>query len=667
MNPHTLPNGHPFNALTEFLQREHALTVASATTKDLEQQLRFVGYVLDLGYDNSRVITCDPLKNIVGGIPRSSFLILAPRRPDELPPHFSVLRVRDTAPTPLSEQVQQTYFELHKKSMPELDIWTTNELQWGALNCDVLGMMYPDPDEPGRVAFAGDQANIRSPHHYLVYSPPDDVLDLIVNGLVPAGPRRSWSIGALRPTETQFHHLLNGSKRTNPIDVRLASADFVGTRTAMFGKTRLGKSNVVKLIAEGVITNPPEDTTVGQIIFDVNGEYANDNAWDGSGGGSLCTAYPKACTVYALKPRPRSGARELRLNFYVNAPEGMAALREFLESKGRQSIYMKNFASVAVPDPAEIRDMAYDGERNRYVRKVLTYWAILYRAGFKPDRAQLNELKITNDAARGPFCPNFQDSIRKLAYGEETPPPKIITLEQLARELELIADHAKSKRWKLKSTSSGDLFDADDQALLNFLAPTGSGAGPATLGEFRDYHSPNASAFTKEIGDLAANGKTVILDLGSASDTIRQYFADTVSHEIFRRQEEAFTENRLGKHYVQLYFEEAHNLFPPGGSQDMKGIYARFAKEGAKFHIGMVYSTQSPSTINGELLTQTENFFVGHLSSEGETKALSRLQTAFSGVEQDILRTKQPGYMRMLTRSHRFVVPVQARKFEAGK
>ena len=79
----------------------------------------------------------------------------------------------------------------------------------------------------------------------------------------------------------------------------------------------------------------------------------------------------------------------------------------------------------------------------------------------------------------------------------------------------------------------------------------------------------------------------------------------------------------------------------------------------------MVYSTQSPSTINKELLAQTENFFVGHLSSQDETKALSRIQVAFAGIEGDILRAKTPGYMRMLTMSHRFIIPMQAKLFVA--
>ena len=100
-------------------------------------------------------------------------------------------------------------------------------------------------------------------------------------------------------------------------------------------------------------------------------------------------------------------------------------------------------------------------------------------------------------------------------------------------------------------------------------------------------------------------------------------------------------------------------MFPPQ-TKDNQDVYSRFAKEGAKFHIGMVYSTQSPSTISKELLVQTENFFVGHLASMDETKALTHTQIAFSGVEEDILRARTPGFMRMLTMSNRFVIPVQA-------
>jgi DNA helicase HerA-like ATPase len=156
---------------------------------------------------------------------------------------------------------------------------------------------------------------------------------------------------------------------------------------------------------------------------------------------------------------------------------------------------------------------------------------------------------------------------------------------------------------------------------------------------------------------------TIILDLGNATDEIRRYFSDMLSKAVFARQEEKFVSNKLADHFVQLYFEEAHNLFPRD-DKEITGVYSRFAKEGAKFHIGMVYSTQSPSTIYQELLAQTENFFVGHLSSQDEVKALSRVQIAYEGLGNEIMKSKTPGYMRMLTFSHRFVIPVQAKKFE---
>ena len=197
-------------------------------------------------------------------------------------------------------------------------------------------------------------------------------------------------------------------------------------------------------------------------------------------------------------------------------------------------------------------------------------------------------------------------------------------------------------------------------ALLKFLAS--AHGGPSMLRRYRILHSPAAGDFTAEILSLLDGGKSVILDLGSATDEIRRYFADQLSLAVFGHQEQKFVDNKLANHYVQLYFEEAHNLFPVN-DKDLTGVYARFAKEGAKFHIGMVYSTQSPSTINQELLAQTENFFVGHLSSLHEAQALCKVQVAFSGCDADILRTKTPGYMRMLSQSHRYVIPMQARKF----
>jgi hypothetical protein len=645
---------NPIDALRAFIGREEAMEQARQI-----DNMRFVGYVLELGFDSAKIITSDPYKLAVGGIPRGSFLIMTPVNAGNTPPHFTLLRVTGVSPTPLSNQVQQTYFELHKKSMPELDVWTQSELQWGALDCDVLGMFYANPQEMRKLAFSGDVNNVVSAHRYKVFAPDRALLGLIVNGMVKAKDR--VAIGMLRTMECGLFS--DGGVTSIPIEISMK--DFKGCRTAMFGKTRLGKSNVVKLLAQGMLDATVEDNSVGQLIFDINGEYANDNPQDGNR--SLRSANEARCRVYALTPREGTPSSPLRLNFYEQPAACLEVLGAMLAQDNKMSNYIRSFAGVTLPDLAELPGMN-ESDKCKAVRKIQTYWAILQKAGFAVDEARLRRLNLIATRYVQHFDCHFNQRIRNAAYGVVRPgtpiPNNPANLDELVSELEVIAQFRREAPNDPNLISDGrPVFDADATALLEFLNPA-TGSGPSVIRAYRHYHAPNAGNFQGEILALLDQGGTVILDLGNATDAIRRYFSNMLSTAVFRTQETKFVNNTLGNRYVQLYFEEAHNLFPPE-SKDLTGVYARFAKEGAKFHIGMVYSTQSPSTINKELLAQTENFFVGHLSSQDETKSLSRVQVAFSGIEEDILRAKTPGYMRMLTMSHRFVVPTQTFKFEA--
>ncbi|OMD83446.1 hypothetical protein BSK49_24485 [Paenibacillus odorifer] len=647
----TATQDNPLFVLRNFLDHQDNLERARQT-----DEWRFVGYVLELGYDTAKIITSDPYKIAVGGIPRGSFLIMTPNNPGNLSLHFTLLRVTGVTTTPLSNQVQQTYFELHKKSMPELDVWTQGELQWGALECDVLGMFYADPTDQKRLSFSGDVNNVVSAHRYRVYSPDDELLKLIVNGTVK--PEQRFEIGALRTMECQLT-----STSTNAIPVNISMRDFKGCRTSMFGKTRLGKSNVVKLIAQGMLEATANDNSVGQLIFDINGEYANDNPQDGNR--SIRSAFEARCEVYALTKRPNTPSKPLRLNFYEQPESCIEILASMLQQDNKVSNYIRSFASVKLPSIESVVSLP-DSDKTRSIRKVQLYWAILKKAGFEAEEFRLKEKGLISRNAKH-FDPHFNQKLRTAAYSavNRAPIASITNLDELVSEFEVMAKFLRENpsHPELTSSSGKPMFDPDDQALLEFLAPN-SGSGPSILRTYKEYHSPYAGDFISEILSLLDTGKTVILDLGNATDAIRRYFSEILSKSIFNHQEKKFVNNELRNHYIQLYFEEAHNLFPPN-EKDLTGVYARFAKEGAKFHIGMVYSTQSPSTINKELLAQTENFFIGHLSSVDETRALSRVQVAFGGLEEDIMKAKTPGYMRMLTMSHRFVIPLQAKRFEA--
>ncbi len=507
-------------------------------------------------------------------------------------------------------------------------------------------MFYSHPEKMNEMEFSGDLNNFVSAHKYRVYAPDDDLLNLIINSMVPKENR--FPIGDLRLTECR---LPLPNKPQPKVQIYVSTRDFMGTRTAMFGKTRLGKSNIVKLIAQSLIETTKDIGNAGQLIFDINGEYANDNPQDDSR--SLASAYKDHCIVYALTAKPMTPSRPLKLNFYEHPDRSRRVLAELLENEGRSSIYVKSFISVEIPSLESLKDLSIN-EKKRAARRILMYWAILKKAGYDINEAELSK-KLNFDLG-------FNSELRSAIYEDETP-PNINSLNALISELEKLSDFVRKKSDDdkiLQSSSGNPLFQSDERALLNFLKPT-TGAGPAMIQRFRIYHDKNAGNFTQEIVKLLDTGKTVILDLGNANKEVMEYFSYELTNAIFNNQIDKFTTNALGDHFVQLYFEEAHNLFP--AKEDRDDIYRRIAKEGAKYHMGMVYSTQSVTSISRDLLGQTENFFIGHLSSQDEVNALAKVNISYESLKDDILLAKTVGYVRMLTRSHRFVIPVQARKF----
>ena len=425
---------HPLRVLSTFLENEESLEKAKKYDES-----RFVGYVLDIGYDEITIITCDPFKVNVGGVPRNSLLIMVPDSFEQdgtsIPPHFTLLRVLDSAPTPLSKEVQQTYFELQKKSMPELDIFTQSELQGGALRTKVLGMFYPHPQKSDTVEFSGDLNNYVSAHKYKIYSPDDPLLFLVNNATVPVTNR--FAIGKLRLTECR---LPLPNKKLPDVDIFLSTNDFMGMRTAMFGKTRLGKSNVVKLIAQSLLETTKDTKNVGQLIFDINGEYANDNPQDDNL--SIRSAYPDRCTVYALTPKDNTPSFPLRLNFFHTPSASKQVLNTLIRQSGRSgSDYVDAFISVDVPDIDEVNHIPNNriNDKIRAIRKIQFYFALLHKCQFNCDEARVKSSIPTANHTRG-FNPGFTDALRTAAYSASnlSVPNSLNSLDDLRTELEVI-------------------------------------------------------------------------------------------------------------------------------------------------------------------------------------------------------------------------------------
>ena len=95
-------------------------------------------------------------------------------------------------------------------------------------------------------------------------------LTLILNNKVKIGNVRYAS------TNRRFQNI-------DDVPVYIYPADLLSQKTALFGMTRTGKSNTTKIIAKSVFElrkTPDKPLRIGQVIFDPNGEYANENAQD---------------------------------------------------------------------------------------------------------------------------------------------------------------------------------------------------------------------------------------------------------------------------------------------------------------------------------------------------------------------------------------------------
>lgn len=643
----------------------------------LKDKAHFLGYVMNIGYSEATIITNDFFKIKNNGIPKNSFLLILPDSVDQneyggvIPPHLILARVLEPVGTPLATDVSRTYFELHKNQMPEIDVFTKSDLQWSALKVSILGTFYDNQDH-GKIDYGADIETFLSSHMYSVHVPKDEILQNLINLFV--NPNNKQRLGRLRYTET------NLTKKANDVLVYTSPDDFIGSRTAFFGKTRMGKSNTVKKVMQMILDSKKP---VGQVVFDLNGEYAYKNEQDNT---SIFDLYPDRCTRYTLRDNPEKGVKIMKANFYEDLSLGHLIIKGlYHQVAAKPGDYEKAFLEWEVLNQKDLNELRTSdpGQYTRYLRQEMIYKCVLKRIGFiepKNAKGKFYDLKIKKEIIEAVNEANGTDLTST-----------VTTLDEAKQVYSAVwtfftegGDKKKSKRGKknaesyddesdsqnvktlFKSSSGNDYFDDTAKSMLTMMTgkkENGSSvSGALKLKQIVKYHSADGGNLLESIVEDINKSKTVILDLSNAPEDIYNFFSEMIAHKIFASQMEKFTTNNLGDLHIQFFFEEAHNIFP-ANDKDLTNIYNRLAKEGAKLKIGVGYSTQSISSLSPDLLKNTENFFIAHLNDEKEIRELSRFYE-FQDVGEDVQRTKARGFVRLITRSHKFALPVQIDKFE---
>lgn len=680
-----------------------------------------VGDLIKMDFSECEILIHDHLRQKVGGLALGCFLLatrLLPGTnitPSDEDSNLLLLRVTGQARLPNASETDLNRFLAGQRvatmdatwdAQGKIDQFTLNQLRYAGIRCRVLGTFRMRETRPSEweLAFGADVSNFYSGRGLKVYKPYGAALAQIVNFAKIRGDE-SHSLAGKRVVIGRVRYA-SSERIVDPdgdnVQVELDPTDLIARRTALFGMSRTGKSNTTKVIASSVFRLREQDKKkgrVGQLVFDVNGEYANENTQDGSEENAAClknivshtaNASPSDVSTYGLAAHPNDPTRTIvKVNFFgdlvsksstadqlAKALEPLLVGKTLIDSQiaADSSKYIANFRNTSLDIPTVLDPSS----STRFQRAILAYRAALSAAGFPPPDS------IKKALLKGLFSKSLVQSLRQSGYSdapmfgraatiiekETVSWDEAVELMKALRRFIQDAKHSGYDAFSSQYASQNDGRSWHDDRLLGILSIFEYANGVNALRALRDEHDPSSVGdYAQSVMDDLVAGKLVIFDQSLGDPEMNRAAAERIMWAVFNRQKREFVTakkdqqgNLIPPSDILVYAEEAHNLLPPNAAADITNIWSRVAKEGSKYRIGLVYATQEPSSIQSNIMKNTDNWFVAHLNNADETKELRKYYD-FEDFVPSILQVPDAGFLRMRTLSNPYIVPVQVNRF----
>ena len=672
---------------------------------DVQKNLNFrdeshrVGAIYTMSYQTATVATYDYDRERAGGLPKGGFLVAAEPRGNN---GFILLRILKEARLPNAVANDQTRQQAIEKTANEepwanaLDTWIANQVSLHGIECRILGTFIDQTD--GTVRFAEDTDNFFAVNKLMVWKPGPKTLDSIVNHR----HRTNFSASSDRKQvgDTRFSAAEDGTAIRVPF--LLDPTDLLRRRTVYLGMSRSGKSNAMKITAEAIyrLRQSDPDVRIGQLIFDPNGEYAQDNPQDGPGLHRIHEMIGSQRTgeveTYGLFSPPTDPDRTImKINFFgdrfpaqwndqvvASALEQLLAGRDIVTTfmADETSRYTSAFrdADLSIPDNAAQNR----GVQTRYRRSILVHQAALAAAGFRPPSWQ--------PSIQGLFSRDFIDALDPAQNANSN------HVDRYSEAHAILSNSKGSISWAAVQTvcEALNLFIEERNGSYqrfnaNYIASVSSSGegwaeprlssllrifqtqnGPRSFQGVREQHDPSSPLdYAESVVEDLNRGKLVIVDQSTGDPVMNQRAAERIMWRVFQTQQDRFRNAAAAGNdgdplpSILVYLEEAHNLLPRAGTADvLRTVWARAAKEGSKMNIGMVLATQAPSSIMPEILSETDNWILAYLNSQNERKVIAGYMDFEDFLEQ-IGKVSEPGFVRVRTLSLAYTVPVQFERF----
>ena len=415
----------------------------------------------------------------------------------------------------------------------------------------------------------------------MAWKPDADTLTLIVNHQHRTNDialrRNAVKIGRTRFAAAETSNAVN-------VDFKIDPTDIMKRRTAYFGMSRSGKSNGIKIVAESIYglrgVNPAY--RIGQLIFDLSGEYAQDNFQDGKGlhrvHETLSLSREEEVATYGLIRVPWDEDRTvMKLNFFgeplprrwTTDAETAGARRALEQLLAGKEIIKEIMANETARYTTAFRDadlaleqsaVGYVGAQTRYCRAILAYRSALAAAGLDlpgwppsirgPGQHSLfskkliEALELENNARSNKQTQYHQAAkILKNATQNQfriTWTQLVTVFEALARFIEdKTSNFEKFEQDSISTSRTGESWaDPRFRAVLRIFE---SRNGPRSFQVAQEQHDASTDTdFAQAIVKDLQAGKLVIIDQSAGDPDQNEAAAERVMWHIFRAQQRIF-------------------------------------------------------------------------------------------------------------------------------
>ncbi|XAK32825.1 DUF87 domain-containing protein [Campylobacter coli] len=461
---------------------------------------------------------------------------------------------------------------------------------------------------------------------------------------------------------------------------------FFGMHSAVLGNSGSGKSNTIAHLLQEIYKKEQPALGSKVIIFDVNGEYSQafpkSDHFDVNGDSQ---AFPKSdrskVKVKLFKPNiegnengVESDTKENNEPFYM--PHFLLSLDEWCAFLMATDATQKPFWDKVLQEAYRFYKISNSAQANDYKKSINYLRYRLYKSAVNiMSQTESDTTKVTtltSVIARikqliSDFAPNDEQAKELMQEADTLSGYCLLDFGKQLTELQQVIDCIGSKiEWNqideiIKIRNQGNLFfdpaflqTATEIVLLDeeTLGNKTTRGYVGTMLTRLDYFINNPEcSFMREMknGDIKGvdqyldylwgEAQLIIIDTSELGKDTLETLTSVISRLIFEYRKKQEGENRQ-KNPVHLVLDEAHRYIKKDQKYLLKdNVFERIAREGRKFSLYLLISSQRPSELSETVLSQCINFIIHRIQNENDMRHINAVLPYFS--EDFVSKIKQ--------------------------